>query len=1085
MAQQVVWDEAISFGSNAQTGTPQFWVSVAPRVRDQAGSSRGKQYEWDQQQTGQYSPTLINTDAALLPGNTNSPWSPNVGLRRPYRKRFQYPATVNMLTIDQATGGSTQAAGSTVDNVVPVWISYLQFWTVKAEPDAFTGTNVFQQVLSSAPGAGSPVADMDGWTVMPGAAHSAQCVMRATAGGTTPQAQLLLLWRDINGNTIATTTGTTVTLTANSRTWQQLTVSGTAPANAAGATIQIRMANSVAVTWQASGFQLEYAAAPSAWVQPGAWGGVINGWTDRLPQRYTLNGTYATVTPTIVDTFARFSQIFPQPAFYADVLALGPDFFFPLDDPTGSTVFRDLTGKHNPAPVAVSPYGAGTVAAGQSVQSATTSGTFIGAPGPVVTMTNPNTGSGNFEACSYIQLDRSGITGPPASGGWTRQIAFRNTGAGTTAGGLWSASNPSYFGAQNQFNITMGSGAFAGIAVELVSSTAASVYSPASPNYADGNWHLLHATLSADGKTFAIYVDGVGVYTNTTATSQNPTGVTVEDIGAITYPGVNQFYDGYNGDVAHVAQFPTTLTAAQVSKLYTSWRTAWQGDSSGTRYTRILGWANYTGPTSIDTGATSDMGPATDVDGKTDLFTLLQNVVTTENGNHYLNSQGTLTFEARTRRYNQLTPTYVFGANTAAGEYPFTDLGFNFDLDHVANAAEITQQSTGQVFTVTNTASQNSYDTLTLQRTINVVNPQEPVDCANYMVNRFDQPQLRIDSITLNPSRSPALWGVLAALDISTRIRANYRGVGPPTATPLVQFDGFVEQINWTIDAETGDHLAVLQVSPADLNLYWVLAALHTTLASTVTVTTLDSNPTFESGISPWTVTGGTAVQSTAQAHSGFYAAQLTPDGVSSATVFTSEQAAVNPNTTYYVSTWSWVTNGSANWSVSVNWYNSSHTFISSSTVTPRGVAAGLWFQFGTLFTSPSNAAFGQMVVTLGGTPASSNIWYVDDAYWSAQVNQFTVNPLPDSASNPFSASVCSSLSLTLDPGTATAETIGVLSVSATSPGYSSCTVTVSPGLLHSHSAGAVVCEALPTGITDPTTWDAASVIGTTTTPSY
>lgn len=937
MTQQVVWDEAISFPSNAQTGTPLFWVSLTGRVRDQAGTSRGKQYEWDQQQAGQYGPTLINQDAALLPGNTSSPWSPNVGLRRPYRKRFQYPATVNMLTIDQATGGSTQAAGATVDNVVPAWISYVQFWTVKAEADAFSGPNVFQQVLSSAPLAGSAIADMDGWTAQPGVSHSAQCVMRATAGGTTPQVRLALLWRDVNGNTLSFATGTTVTLTANSRTWQQLTVSGTAPANAAGGTLQIDIMNSVAATIQASGFQVEYAAAPTSWVQPGVWGGVINGWTDRLPQRYTLKGTYATVTPKIVDTFARFSQIFPQPAFYADVLALGPDFFFPLNDPTGSTVFADLTGKHNAVPVAVSPYGSGTIAAGQGVQSATAVGSFLGAPGPIVTMTNPNTGTGNFEACSYIPLDSVGITGPPTTGGWTRQIAFRNTGTGTTAGGLWSVSNPSFAGAQNQFSITLGSGAFAGIAVILASSTAASVYSPASPNYADGNWHLLHAILSSDGKTFTIFIDDVQVYTNVTATSQSPLGVTVDDIGAITYPGVNQFYDGYNGDVAHVAQFPFALSSAQVATLYQSWKFGWSGDSTGLRYNRILGWAGYNGPTHIEFGATTDMGPATDVDGKTDLFTLLQNVVTTENGNHYISNQGTVVFEARTRRYDQLTPTWTFGANTAAGELPFADLGFDFDLDHVANVAQITQLSSGQVFTVGNTASQGAYDTLTLQRTLNVNNPQECVDAANYNVNRYDQPQLRIDSITLNPSRTPALWAVLAVLDISARVRANYRGVGPPTSTPLVQFDGFVESIDWTIDASTGDHLAVLQVSPADLNIYWVLAALHTTLKNAAT----------------------------------------------------------------------------------------------------------------------------------SGT------------------NTITCNPLPDSASNPAAASFCSGLQITLEPGTANVETLTVSSFSATSPGYTSFTITFTANMAHNHGINAVVCEALPTGITDPTTWDSASILGTTTTLAY
>lgn len=939
MAQQVVWDEAISFAGIAGTATPGYWVSVAPRVRDQASSSRGKQYEWDQQQAGNYSPTLINQDAALLPGNASSPYSPNVTLRRPYRKRFQYPPTQNMLTIDQATGGSTQTAGVKVDLVVPVWISYVYDWTITAEADAFTGPNVFKQIVAAAQAANSPFGDMDGWTILPGSPHSAQCVMRATAGGTTPQVRLLLLWRDINGATLSTSTGGTVTLSANSRTWQQLTVSGTAPAAAAGCTLQIQMVSSTAVTWEVSGFQVEYAAAPTTWVQPGVWGGVINSWTDRLPQVYSLNGTYATVTPNTVDTFARLSQNFPPPAFYSDVLALKPNFFFPLNDPTGTAVFADLTGNLNPAPVSVSPYGSGTVAAGQGIQSTSTAGTFLGAPGPVVTMTNPDVGGTAAESCSWINLTSAGSAGPPTVGGWTRMIAFRNTGAGSVAGGLWLAGPAHFLGTSfhSLFYVALGAGASPGIVVEIFTSGGgAAFWTPSVGTGADGNWHLLFISLSADGSTVTICYDGAFTSIFTLDTTQMGTS-SVDMVGALAYPADGQFYDGYNGDVAHIGQFPL-LTNAQQTALYTSWRTAWQGDSSGTRYSRILGYASYQGPTAIDSGATTDMGPATDIDGQTDAFTLLNNVVTTENGNHYLSSSGSVHFEARSRRYNQLTPTWIFGANIAGGEYPFADLGFDFDLDHVANVAQVTQQMSGQVFSASIAASQAKFDTLTLQRTINVVNPQECVDAANYMVNRFDLPQLRVDSITLNPSRYPLLWGVLAAMDISARIRINMRTVGQAVnATPLVQFDGFVEQIAWSLDASTGDHLAVLQVSPADLNLYWVLSALHTTLY--------------------------------AQANSGG--------------------------------------------------------------------------------------------------------------------NTAVLNPLPDSASNSFSASVCSGLQLTFEPGTANAETLTVQSVSATSPGYASVTVTFTANLAHTHLVNTTVCEKLPTGITDPTTWDAASILGTSTTLAY
>ena len=951
MAQQVIWDEAIAFNAAIGTGVPNYWVSVGERVRDQPASSRGKQYEWDQQQAGTYTPTLINQDAALLPGNASSPFAPNVLPRRPYRKRFQYPATQQLLTRDQATCGEGQPWPSgTLATVFGMGSTYDASCATVTSGTAFQGTQVLTANVPSSPALNNAVMFARQWTMHPGQAHTVSMYVRVTTGAS-PTVHAAVAYTDVSGNFLSETAGTSTTITSGSTTWVRLTATGTPPAGACGIYARVTLtATSGSFTMQSDGWQAELAAAASTWTLPGVWGGVFPGWTDRIPQVYSLNGTYATATPTVVDTFGRFSQIYPPPPFYADVLALGPTFFFPLDDPSTATVFRELTGNYNPAKIQSSPQGAGTIAPGQGVQGATTAGTFLGAPGPVVQMTNPDAGTFvGYTTCSCIELDSSGIAGPPVSGGWTRMIAFNNAGVGASGGALWMASNASYAGLQNQFSIVFGAGSSPGIGFEIVSSTAASVWSPVAGSYADGNWHLMFVTLTADGKTVTVYIDGVSVYTNTTTTSQNPTGVTADNIGAIVYPGVNQFYYGYNGSVAHVGQFPFVLSSLQIAQLVQSWKNAWSGDSTGVRYARILTWAGYTGPSNVAFGATTDMGPATDVDGQTDAFTLLQNVVTTEAGNHYISvagtGNGTVTFEARTSRYDVLTPTYTFGANTAAGELPFFDLGFDFDLDHVANVAQITQQNTGQGQTVSNAASQAAYDTLTLQRTINVLNMQEVVDCANYMVNRYDQPQLRINSITLAPSRYTPdngstfpLWGVLAALDISTRIRVNLRTVGQfSTATPLVQFDGFVEQVSWQQDAATGDAMAVLQVSPADLQLYWVLSALHTTVRTAV----------------------------------------------------------------------------------------------------------------------------------------------------SAGANAVVLNALPDSASNPASASFCSGLQLTLDPGTASAETLTVLSFSATTAGYTSFTVTFTANLAFNHAANAVVCEKLPTGTTNPSTWDAASILGTSTTLAY
>jgi hypothetical protein len=95
-----------------------------------------------------------------------------------------------------------------------------------------------------------------------------------------------------------------------------------------------------------------------------------------------------------------------------------------------------------------------------------------------------------------------------------------------------------------------------------------------------------------------------------------------------------------------------------------------------------------------------------------------------------------------------------------------------------------------------------------------------------------------------------------------------------------------------------------------------------------------------------------------------------------------------------------------------------------------------------------------------------------------------SLNPLPDSATNPSEASIGVGSTLQLEPGTGVAETVTIKSVtSAPTPGatgYTSITLGIS-ATAHAHSAGAVACDPLPAGVTDPTTWDARSVLGSTT----
>lgn len=944
------WDVAISGGSTLSSPAyPSFWVSVRQRIMRQTTTSTGMQYELAQAQTGELRPVLDNRDAAFSPVNTSSPYSPQVVPFTPFRIRAQVPATTNILTADQATAGDASgiAAGPIPTSMQVITNNVYGTPMIAIDAGAWQGTRVYSLALASGAVSGGALLTALGATMAPNLAHSFQAQVRDVTAATSIQVAAALTWVDVNGNDLTTVTGSTATLTGSATApWTQITVSGTPPANAAGFRPRILlMANTTAnLTFESDGWQVEYAAAPSAWVQPGAWLPVFYGGAERWPQVYDMGGTFGQTQPVITDAFSLLAGMYPLPAFFSDVLALNPAFFFPLNDPVSSAQCSDISGSLLPAPVSVTQYGAGSLTFGSGVTSTSPGLAFLGYPGPVATFNN--TALGLNAAGTYVDISRAGNAGPPASGAWTRFVAFRAPTNQTNEVTMWAASSSTYstLSATVAFHIlgsTDGGGhpGFLDVNIKQSNGSTASHVPVSAASVCDGNWHYVFLTCDGSGN-YNIYSDTISSnpfsisLTNPSGPGFN--GILTDLIGMFIETGTQRAYNGFVGDLGCAIQWNFQLAAAQIGNLAKSWRNAWSGERSGARYARILGYAGYTGLTNIATGATADMGPATDIDGKTDALTLLQNVVTTENGVHYVSPAGPLTFEARTNRYDKLTPVYTFGEQINNGEWPYEDVAFDFDTTHVIGQAQITQNSTGQIFVANSPTTLAPNYRPTYQRTINVTNPQECVDAANYLANRYAKPQLRVQKIRLHPAALSGLWAVALALTISTRVRVMRRPPAYTTGTNI-QFDGFIESIKWGLDWDTGDAIVDLEISPADLQLYWVLAALHTTI----------------------------------------------------------------------------------------------HT----------GVSSG--------------------------------------------ANSVVLNALPDAASNPASASLCSGLQMTMEPGTANAETLTVASFSATSPGYTTFTVTFTANFAHNHAANAVVCEALPTGITDPTTWDPASILGTSTTLAY
>lgn len=832
------------WGANGGAIPTDLYVDVSPRTQGSVGVTRGKQMELDQVRAGELSAlTLSNTDGALDPTSASSPFAGHIQPFQPLRIRAQWPPTPNLLTQGVASGGiplGTITASAALDLLTDTDATG---GSVVASASAWIGANVTQFAVPNATTAGLRVVRCAQVAVIPGQPYTVQIRVRDVTASTSLQVKPAIGWYGpILSSPTTWTYGSTVTLTGSTTAgWTYLTVTGTAPAACYGMEVGVAVAATAGAlcSVQTSGWQLEHGSVASAWAMPGSWSPLAAVFTEDYPAQWTMSGTYGTVSPPGADAFSLLSQLQLDDPLTAEINSHSPSYLYTLADPSGSTSATDTIGAYPAAPIKISKGGAGSLTFGNAITAASTTGVYTGSSGTVATVTNTAPGSSAAGPASFLSLNLAGIKGPIGTT-YSRVIAFRYTGpAPTSATDIWTAMDaghqitPSsflrlYIDTAGKLNATTQTTALGGLT--LTSATTVN----------DSNWHLaiFGFTPGAPG-SFFFSLDGS--YTSTLAVSGYfPTGLLWDNIGCQA-DGSNGYGTRYNfvGDVGFVGEFPTLLTATDCTNLYGAWRSACAGESTDARYARILRYASYTGPTSLQAGLTTSMGPA--AFGGQDVVSALEDVVTTESGAHFVAADGTITFLARSARYNALTPAYTFGENAAGGEWPYEDCQPTYDSTHLGNEVEVTQPSTGQVFYGRSLSSRTAYFPRTITRTINSSSSLECQDAANYLVSRYAQPLNRITSLVLHPAANPAMWPACLALQLGTRIRVMRR----PPNLPATQIDCYVENLAWSWD-DKGEATLTLQCSPADTTPYAVFAAWHTTLngspASGVTSITVNAS---------------------------------------------------------------------------------------------------------------------------------------------------------------------------------------------------------------------------------------------------
>lgn len=849
---QVAWNQ----GANGTTLNA--WTDLSDRLYGQwSATLAGRQYEMDQIQSGQMSCTLWNRDGALDPLNTASPYAPYVLPLRPCRLQAVWPQTRNALPQDFATAASLDHASSSDPGTLavvsgiapaPTWHTTAFAWSLKAG-----------QVVKSiemGPGAFGGFSFVDPETVLPvvaGSAWSLSAWVTVASGDPTTQVGFRLFWFDITGTHMATTTAPAQSI-GSGGTWTQIGGAFLVPDGAVQVRVMLLNQSSpaTATVIYTTAWQWEPGQEVTPWAPGGAVEDLWSGYVERWPQQWDYSGTYGLVDITAVDALAALAQFDLQANFLQQIENLHPTFVYPFNELEGADSFADASGREPPRVVTASPLGAGgSITAGASVIG---SGS-VGSAGPVVTIANTPVGSATNSTGLYL-ANSTIVQGVPVSGAWARMICFRteSTAATGSVQALWSSVGPGFFtGAGYGGGLILGvdSSSRAWARIRNADGTADSTVTVPNVVCSDGNWHVMIARLSADGKTFNLMVDGQMNQVTTTGDFHNKGLTATDSIGAVTSTLQDIFQQAFSGDIAFATQFDTLISDDVAVDLSAGFSVGWAGETSASRAQRILTMAGYYGGlNTVD--ASMPMGPANFDSG--DAVSALQIIADTEAGQVYSDRSGVIQLVGRKWRYFQTAPAVVFGEDIEAGEVPYrADAEIEIDDTHIYNSVDIQGQALPGApdpppVHLDDTVSQQDYLPRKYQRTVNAQVPTVPLAAAQLVLSQYAQPLPRVGNMVVDCTGNPSLMARLLRLEFGTRAQVVRR---PPDPAPAVTVEQFVENMVWSGSGAGGLRLTLQMNAAQPYNGWWVLAAVHTTLAvastagaATVTLAALPGSAT-------------------------------------------------------------------------------------------------------------------------------------------------------------------------------------------------------------------------------------------------
>lgn len=204
------------------------------------------------------------------------------------------------------------------------------------------------------------------------------------------------------------------------------------------------------------------------------------------------------------------------------------------------------------------------------------------------------------------------------------------------------------------------------------------------------------------------------------------------DISGKSYASISAVDGFMRLSAAEIKTFTTTsqLSSARVSAILDRAEVAWPN-------------ANR----SIDTGLTTLQ--ADTIPDNINALQYLQLIETTENGQLFMNKSGAVTFKNRAVNPSLISTT-VFSDDSTANAIPYANIGVVYGSENLYNRVIVTRNA-GTAQTADSTTSQNKYGVSAYSIDgVLLTSDSEALSLASYLVGLYDDPELRINEVTVN-----------------------------------------------------------------------------------------------------------------------------------------------------------------------------------------------------------------------------------------------------------------------------------------------------------------------------------------------